>query len=253
MVADALAEGLAEAARLIACPQCGATNAASRMMCGRCGRRLDAPAPEADAGEEPRPVPHSPGRFRLLVAALALIAGSVVVGVVLAFAAARGLGPFTGVVPAPAVTGPAALETAAASASSAAPAAGDVTYDAANVLDGDPTTAWHEGERGSGIDEWVEVELAAERPVSRVLVWNGYQRQGRFADHARVARMEISVAERVFTVDLRDLQGPQAVDLPEPVTADRVRLTILDVYPGDRYEDTAISEIEIFGPRTEGG
>jgi hypothetical protein len=77
------------------------------------------------------------------------------------------------------------------------------------------------------------------------------RRDGQFADNARLSSIRIELGDRRFDADLLDIRGPQAVDLPEPVRTDRVRLTIMDVHAGRRYADVAVSGIEVRGPPAE--
>jgi hypothetical protein len=135
-----------------------------------------------------------------------------------------------------------------ARASSELPPSGDVTYEAANVLDGDDETAWSEGVSGDGVGEWIELELNGAGEVSRLVIWNGYQKGEQFEDNARVDRVRIELGDRRFDADLLDVRGPQAVDLPQTVRTDRVRLTIMSVHEGRRYADAALSGIELRGP-----
>lgn len=241
--------------RLVACPACDASNAASRRFCGRCGAWMrpgevpDESLIEPPPRPQPAAAPAAGGRDSAVPAVLVVITvltALAVVGVVLTLLSARGTGLFAGP---PEPTGPpppVAVVAVGARASSEVPPSGEVTYGPDNVIDGDESTAWKEGAAGDGAGEWVEVDLDGRAEVRRILIYNGYQKPGRFGEHNRVAQVRVDVGERVFTADLLDLHGPQAVDLPEPVPATRVRLEIADVHGGSRYEDTAISEIEVY-------
>lgn len=239
------------AARLVACPRCGATNAASRRRCGRCRSELDTDpseprAPVGDAGPMPQAEPEARESSGLLVLAT-VFAGLTILGVTLTILSARGIGPFAGPggdeTPQPGE--PVPVEVVEVEASSELPAGGDGTYDATNLVDGDPTTAWNEAASGDGTGEWVELRLAEPAAVRRLLLWNGYQKEERFAQHPRVRSLSIQAGDRSFTVTLLDDEGPMSVDLPAPVRTDTVRLTIGSVYPGARYNDAALSEVEI--------
>jgi hypothetical protein len=176
------------------------------------------------------------------------VAGSVILAVVLTLLAARGFG----LLPPPGSTEIASaadefvrVGVASVTASSVLPAAGDVTYEAMNLIDGRAETAWNEGARGA-VGESVELRLVQEEPVARVLVWNGYQKGDQFERNGRVRTLLIEAGQRRFTVDLLNVQGSQAVDLPEPVPTRTVRLTIQGIYEGARYPDTALSEVQIY-------
>lgn len=251
--------------RLVACPACGATNAASRRWCGRCRVDLRAvtgegatvtappsalsspPAGLSDAITQSHEVAPDSGVPALFIVAVTL-AALAIVGVLLTILSARGIGLFAGP---PEPTGPpepVALAVRGVDASSALPPSGDVTYEAANLVDDDLETAWVEGASGAGDGEWFEVLLAQPAPISRIVVWNGYQKGEQFRDNARLSRVRIDVGDRTFDADLLDILGPQAVDLPETVVADRARITIVEVYPGERYDDAAVSRVELRGP-----
>lgn len=204
-----------------------------------------APAP-SDAFMQPAET-EDRGTPALFIIAVTL-AGLAIVGVLLTMLSARGIGLFAGP---PEPTGPpepVALDVRGVDASTALPPSGDVTYAPANVVDDDAETAWLEGASGDGDGEWLELFLAQPAPISRLVVWNGYQKGEHFSDNARLSRVRIDVGDRTFNADLLDIRGPQAVDLPETVVADRVRVTIVEVYPGQRYDDAAVSRIEIRGP-----
>jgi hypothetical protein len=233
-----------EPLQLVHCPECDVANAASRRFCGRCGTALRGEASPA-APPAGGPVPSGPGvpAALLVVTVLAALA---IIGVVLTILSARGVWLFAGPGEPEAPEEPVAAEVVRVTASSEVPPSGDVVYGATNLVDGDESTAWKEGVAGDGEGEWVELTLPAEVALVRLLVWNGYQQPGRFDEHNRVARARIEVGERSFTADLLDVEGPQAIDLPEAVVADRVRLTILGVHTGLRYEDTAVSRLEVY-------
>jgi hypothetical protein len=237
------------------CDACGAPNAISRRWCARCRAPLDedvavaeSPAdPELarDAGD-PGPVgPQSETPAALVL--VTLLAGLVVLGVVLTLLNARGIGWFAGPEPEPVPGAPVEIAVVAVRASSSLPSSGDVTYGPENLIDGDPTSAWNEAASGAGVGEWVELILERTVPVTRLLIWNGYQKGAQFEDNARVAVVDIDLGDRTLTAELLDVRGPQAVDLPDPIAADRIRLTIRRVHEGERYGDAAISEIEVYG------
>ncbi len=171
-------------------------------------------------------------------------AGLLTVIVVLVLLGARG----AGILPSPAAptTNSASLEVRSIDASSTLPPAGRVTYEDANLLDGDPSTAWNEGARGA-VGEWVELHLRDEARITRLLVWNGYQKGAQFTQNGRVRRLLIDAGSRRFTVELLSVTGSQAVDFPQPVSTRTIRLTVDAIFPGDRYPDTALSEIEVYG------
>jgi hypothetical protein len=248
--------------RLTVCPACGATNAETRRYCGRCRSDLNDPeglqaqptaaGSEDDSGEwvAPEPVIEERATPAVFIVAVTL-AGLALGGVLLTILSARGVGLFAGPPEPEASPEPEMLAIGGARASSELPPSGDVTYEAANVLDGDEETAWSEGVSGDGVGEWIELELNGAGEVSRLVIWNGYQKGEQFEDNARVDRVRIELGDRRFDADLLDVRGPQAVDLPQTVRTDRVRLTIMSVHEGRRYADAALSGIELRGPPAE--
>jgi hypothetical protein len=230
-------------ARFVSCPACGATNAASRRLCGRCGvdlREGTPPAPRVEEvveGEEPveEDRPGSPWVF----AAVVVVAAVAILGVIATILSASGLGPFA---PEVAETEPTEIlvPVSSARASSVLRGAGGRAHPPEHLLDDDPTTTWRESATGSPVGEWVELQLEGSPTVVRLLVWNGDQ-SGAGPPTDRAARVRIDLGDRSFTADLLDVRGPQAIDLPEPVEASAVRLTVVEA-DGD---DVALSGLEV--------
>ncbi|HWH32512.1 MAG TPA: discoidin domain-containing protein [Egibacteraceae bacterium] len=232
---------------IVACRACGARNAKSRQVCGRCraplsGDAADAvPPPPRAQGFGPAvrvepPVP-KPSRFLLLVLGLAAL---VLAGATVTLLVARGIGPFTPEAP---EAGPlAALAVERVRASSAQ--AGEPPQ---RLLDGDAGTAWAEDGAGPGVGQWVELTLARRARVHRLAIWNGDQRGDRFLARNRVRELRIDTAGERFVVELLDTQGQQVVELPRTVRADRLRLTILSVHGAAPDANTALSELEVYG------
>lgn len=227
-------------ARLVECPECGASNAASRPLCARCQAPLRDEVPGGDALPDTVAVTPSPlatgVRYRdanPYVLSLVLLAGLVIAGALLALVTSR--------VTASNSTGADGVEVVAATASSALE-----DFEAARAIDGDPATAWTESAAGPGVGEYLELRLAEVVDVMRVVIWNGDQRdETSYADNGRVASLRIEAADRQFRVNLLDVTGPQAIDLPAPLTTDRVRLIIETAVAGERYTDLAISEVVV--------
>ncbi|CAN5648707.1 hypothetical protein BH24ACT15_BH24ACT15_07090 [soil metagenome] len=231
-------------ARLVECDDCGAGNAASRPLCARCGAPLRDEIPGGDALPDSA---HDHGGLQAatsgssaardvptVLLSLVILAGLVTAGVLLSLLSSR-----VGASESPTV--PTGVSLQAASASTALDG-----HPASHAIDGDPATSWTEAAQGPGQEEWLEVTMAADVSVQRVLIWDGDQRSDRqFRENGRAKAVRIEVADRQFRVRLQDLKGPQAIDLPEPVVADRVRVVVEDAIAGSRYTDLAISEIVV--------
>lgn len=136
------------------------------------------------------------------------------------------------------------------------------TYASIRAVDGDPATAWVEGATGPGEGEVLFVAL----PKGAVEIWAGYGKSASLhAKNARPKEVEVILAgagQPVYTqsavmysenpvlgrqkVVLQDVNGYQPLslpDVPEGAEPAFLGIRILSVYPGEKWQDTCISEI----------
>lgn len=147
-------------------------------------------------------------------------------------------------------------------ATSYLPAIGGHCYEPGMLDDSDIATAWVEGVDGNGEGERIDFLLEkyesgfddGERhvyPLWGLMLLNGYRRtEGTWNANGRVARALVSVnGEPICIVELADSRQLQHVQLPSTDVGDGdvVSFEILEVFPGDRYEDTALTELILMG------
>lgn len=144
-------------------------------------------------------------------------------------------------------------------------------YPVENLLDGDPATAWVEGVDGAGFGQVIEIEFS-DFLLSGVAVLNGYTKNADtyyMNNRLHMVRFEMFDAEgnRMKYYDMRrgfDAKPYSEFDPDVPwtfinflgrwssvirpdFTEGMVRITIVETYPGTTYDDTAISELLLFG------
>ena len=119
-------------------------------------------------------------------------------------------------------------------------------YPVGNVRDNNPTTAWVEGKSDNGVGEWIEFYFDLGKSISSIKIINGYGKNGAiYQANNRVKRIKISFCDNTsFITELEDGNlEPQKVMLPETKNVKNVKITILEVYNGTKYNDTCISEV----------
>lgn len=250
---------------LRSCPACGADNSAGRVLCARCGVDLDSgerpvsapvvhrPGPAVDVAGDVSAPPRSGGNRTAWTVAAVIVVGAVI-GVLLGLWAANSSDDPTAAAaefdPAVYPGEPEVLQVTGVGASSQRPPAGDVGYDAGNLVDDDVTTAWsHDPAVEAAADVDLALALAEPAWVTALTFANGAQADDlAFSADGRVLRMTVLVeGDAVAELQLLDQQGLQRVELPEPVLVDTLRLVILEAVPGDTYEEVSISEIVVIG------
>jgi len=142
---------------------------------------------------------------------------------------------------------------ATASASSVLPSDRWGTYHAWSAIDGRLDSPWTEGVAGPGIDEWVMLTFPGTVEVWGIGLDVGYDRDAdlfRANNRIKRALLVFSNGEQV-EVNLADKQGMQMTSLaraPGPsIETTYVKVVIKEIYPGTRYDDTCLGEIEVLG------
>lgn len=144
-------------------------------------------------------------------------------------------------------------------ASSELPSNKQLTYRASNAHDLDFRTAWVEGKTGPGIGESITYIFPPENPrITTIKIANGYVKSEKaWRENSRVKKLKLYVNGNAYAIlnleDKRVLQiftvGPFGHsdrinwDILKSQPPTNLRFEILEVYPGDKYEDTCISEI----------
>jgi hypothetical protein len=142
---------------------------------------------------------------------------------------------------------------ATASASSAFPSDRWGTYHAWSAIDGRLDSPWVEGVAGPGFGEWIMLVFPGAVEVWAIGLDVGYDRD----DDIFYANNRIKQATFIFsneeqiTLDFSDTRGVQMVHLaraPGPnIETTYVQVVIEEVYPGSRYDDSCLGEIEVWG------
>ncbi len=130
-------------------------------------------------------------------------------------------------------------------------------YAAKKAHDFSIVTAWVEGVEGNGEGEYIKYAFPGTCPrITTVLIHNGYVKNWEvWYDNARVKRLLMYYNDEPYAIlNLQDTMGLQSFDVGVLGYEDRdsapawsIKFEILEVYPGKKYEDTAITEIYFDG------
>jgi hypothetical protein len=118
-------------------------------------------------------------------------------------------------------------------------------YDPDKLFDGNRDTAWVEAEEGDGIGETMTLHFGRQRKLAGFEIINGYDKdQTIWSANSRIRTLDAATATGpAIAVTLQDVRGARQVEFAKPVETSFLELTIRDVYRGQKYRDTAVSEL----------
>jgi hypothetical protein len=130
-----------------------------------------------------------------------------------------------------------------------------IVYKAAKANDISYRTAWVEGKEDEGIGEYLEYYFKNKSPrVTKIIISNGYMKsEAAWKNNNRVKKMNFYVNGKLYGVlNLEDSRTDQVFDIGtfghnKNGTDLIMRFEILEVYKGDKFNDTAITEIYFDG------
>ncbi|WP_404591623.1 discoidin domain-containing protein [Paenibacillus sp. RC73] len=129
-------------------------------------------------------------------------------------------------------------------ASSTLPSKGVQTYDAKNLVDGDTSTAWCEGVKGDGEGETILLNLGSSQKVKGIELINGYAKSEKsYRENNRVQKLKLEFSDG-SSLEMNDFNTRKK--FKEPINTSFIKLTILSVERGTKYQDTCISDVRLF-------
>lgn len=126
---------------------------------------------------------------------------------------------------------------------------GTFNYSISNVIDGDYSTCWAEGASGSGVNESITISSDGKQHVSQITITNGYYKDEElFYKNNRIKECKFEFSDNTSqNITLLGEYSEQSnlITFNPPVDTEYIKITILSVYSGNKYDDTCISEISI--------
>lgn len=120
-------------------------------------------------------------------------------------------------------------------------------YPPSNASDGNDATSWQVRTDASGAGEAVTVQLPDNTSVQCIGLksgnWNG---SDNYACNNRPKDLTMEINGESYDISTSDQMTEHYVVFDSPVTTDSIKLTIRDVYQGSKWNDTCISEIEVY-------
>ena len=131
-------------------------------------------------------------------------------------------------------------------------------YAAEKAHDFSIVTAWVEGVEGNGEGEYIKYAFPGTCPrITTVLIHNGYVKNWDvWRDNGRVKKLLMYYNDKPYVVlNLKNTPALQRFEVgilgheerSDASPAWSIKFEILEVYPGEKYEDTAITEIYFDG------
>lgn len=111
-------------------------------------------------------------------------------------------------------------------------------------LAGETDRAWCEGAPGDGAGEYVRITYAQPVSFKTLLVGNGYAKSpALYAANARARTVRIETGDGIrFTAVLPDRGETHSIRLRHTAKTQTVRLTIVDVYRGEKHRDLCLHD-----------
>jgi len=135
-------------------------------------------------------------------------------------------------------------------------AGGKYSPDNVNKSSGDVDldSCWAEGVAGNGEGEWLEISAKVPVLLDTLQITNGLTvSDALFRANNRIKKLDLSVnGGAPVTVQLPDQMDPFDIKLPETKAVVRtIRLTVREVYPGTKYQDTCVTRIRLLRNLTQ--
>lgn len=109
------------------------------------------------------------------------------------------------------------------------------------AMDGSLQTSWGFSSPGTG---WIGVEVVGDQDLEEIRILPGrHDSLGSFYEYGRPKTLSIAVNNTNTVVTLEDEPSLQRFSLR--ATTSRIRLTVLEVYPGTKSNDTYVAEIDL--------
>ena len=123
-----------------------------------------------------------------------------------------------------------------------------MAYRASNLIPPSISRTWCEGVEGDGAGEWIELTMTPPvRGKLNLAILPGYAAsQQTYINNGRPRKLEVTINERIKQeVEIKDSLNEQSFGLDVPLNEkiSHIRLKILSVYPGAKYQDTCITEV----------
>lgn len=128
-------------------------------------------------------------------------------------------------------------------------------YKTDNIHDLSFQYAWVEGAKGNGVGEWVIYYFRNKCPrINEIIIYNGLVKNDEvWKNNGRVKQLRLLVNDKPFAVlHLQDTRAQQSFKVPllgrRKDGKDLVlKFQVMEVYPGEKYNDLAITEIYFNG------
>lgn len=129
---------------------------------------------------------------------------------------------------------------------------GTKLYTVDNLWEMNLDLPWVEGVSGQGYGEYLEFTLKSDtyRKAKGVYLLNGYiswDKPYLYEQNSRVKTIALEDVDTgdLWNIELIDTAAPQLIDCPG-IEGHRIRLSIVDIYAGSKYEDTCIAGIILY-------
>jgi hypothetical protein len=129
------------------------------------------------------------------------------------------------------------------------------SYPPENIIFPIPFMPWVENAEGYGIGEYISISWDGyDTGVSGIIFSNGFVAHSRpdlYVKNSRVKRIQIESVDGDFSFETEILDTPNPQHIRFPNEAEEIVITILDVYPGELWEDTCINFVQGISPHLD--
>lgn len=137
---------------------------------------------------------------------------------------------------------------------------GENFWNASSAVDGRPETAWAVDPEQKNEGQWIQIDTPSGDvdKIAMVIGWD--TDENNFFDYARVKKVRVEVFSTAIGTDdkqvleheltFEDKRGWQILDVPDAkvggeMGGGRVRITILETYPGKDYPSLVMSDVRV--------